>query len=118
MEGPVEVFDIDGHERAKTCYAWRGTNPQGKETVFTVLENEFVDSADRAVQVAIFMDVQPIKSSNNLNRLKNNLKDAQVILHRLQIKTEDLDAAIHACEIRVKLKQKRESGKQDGGLTG
>jgi len=63
-EGRVEVFDLKGHERAKTCYAWQAPRPQGVK-IFTVLENQFIDSPRRAIQAAIFMDEQSPSSSNH-----------------------------------------------------
>lgn len=51
-EGDVEVFDLEGHPKAKRCYAW--SHPEGKETRFVaVLEIPPVDSPRAAVQAAI-----------------------------------------------------------------
>jgi hypothetical protein len=58
-EGDVEAFNLEGHKQAKTCYAWRHTDGKGSVKIFAVLENQFIDSAKRAVQAAIFMDAQP-----------------------------------------------------------
>jgi hypothetical protein len=57
-EGQVEVFDLTGHKEAKICYAWLHTDGDGTK-IFTVLGNQIVYSAQRAVQAAIFMDAQP-----------------------------------------------------------
>ncbi len=57
--GTVEVFDLSGHKEAKICYAWQHVQDDGEVRIFTVLGNQFIDSANRAVQAAIFMDKQP-----------------------------------------------------------
>lgn len=57
-EGQVEVFDLTGHTEAQTCYAWRHTDSAGTK-IFTVLGSQIVNSAQRAIQAAIFVDVQP-----------------------------------------------------------
>lgn len=53
-KGHVEVFDIAGHKKASTCYAWQNLESGGK--VFAILGNHFIDSAIKAVQAAIFVD--------------------------------------------------------------
>jgi len=51
-EGVVEVFEITGHPKAAHCYGW--SYKDGRKTRFmTVLELPPVDSARKAVQVAI-----------------------------------------------------------------
>ncbi|HTV43461.1 MAG TPA: hypothetical protein VMF08_23055 [Candidatus Sulfotelmatobacter sp.] len=65
--GEVEVFELDGHAEAATCYAWshreRGANGSvlNSETMrlITVLGKRPVDSPQMAVRAAIFYDVQP-----------------------------------------------------------
>jgi hypothetical protein len=52
--GHVEVFDLDGHREADTCYAWQNAENAGK--IFAVLANNFIDSPKRAVEAAIFTD--------------------------------------------------------------
>ncbi len=52
-EGNVEVFELSGHEKAKTCYAWSYKRDDGKTLYIAVLELPPVDSARKAVQVAI-----------------------------------------------------------------
>ena len=48
----VEAFDIQGHPKARRCYAW--SYEEGGETQYvTVLEIPPVDSAETAVKVAI-----------------------------------------------------------------
>jgi len=110
-EGLVEVFDIAGHETAKKCYAWQSIDAQGKITVLTVLENDFINSAKRAVQAAIFTDVLPIKTMTSLENLKENIREAERLLHEIRIKVEDLDAAVQASQSREKIRQRR-SGAQ------
>ncbi len=61
-KGRVEVFDLLGHKQAKTCYAWQTIKDGAGEKIFTVLGNTLIDSPQKAVQAAIFMDTQPIAS--------------------------------------------------------
>jgi hypothetical protein len=59
-QGEVEVFDLNGHPKAKRCYAWshrEGKNDQGERFV-TVLEIPPVDSAKKAVQIQIVNDAK------------------------------------------------------------
>jgi hypothetical protein len=56
-EGFVEVFDLTGHPTARVCYAWQDFMSNGIK-IFTVLENQFIDSPSRAIQAAIFTDEQ------------------------------------------------------------
>jgi hypothetical protein len=51
-EGVVEVFEIEGHEKSRRCFAW--SRPDGKETRFvTFLEIPPVVSAETAVRAAL-----------------------------------------------------------------
>jgi hypothetical protein len=54
-DGEVEVFAIDGHEKAKRCYAWGYANEKrgGKYDFVTVLEIPPVVSPQTAVKAAI-----------------------------------------------------------------
>lgn len=54
-EGDVEVFAIDGHAKAKRCYAWGYANEkrEGKFDFVTVLEIQPVVSPQTAVKAAI-----------------------------------------------------------------
>lgn len=58
-QGNVEVFDLEDHDHAKTCYAWQHTEERGRVKIFAVLGNEIIYSPSRAVQAAIFVDAQP-----------------------------------------------------------
>jgi hypothetical protein len=51
-DGVVETFDIEGHPRAKRCYAWSFFE-NGERQYTTVLEIPPVNSAVSAVKVAI-----------------------------------------------------------------
>lgn len=51
--GDVAVFELDGHPRARRCYAWGLPDERGVLEIATVLEISPVDSADLAVRVAI-----------------------------------------------------------------
>lgn len=64
--GCVEVFDIVGDKRAKTCYAWRLVH--GNEVkIITVLGSSVITSAKRAVQAAIFIGTQPLVTGFDRN---------------------------------------------------
>ena len=59
-KGEVEVFDLNGHPKAKRACAWshrEGPDDQGERFV-AVLEIQPVDSAQRAVQVQIVKDAK------------------------------------------------------------
>ena len=62
-QGDVEVFDLQGHPKAKHAYAWGhldGKHDQRTRFV-AVLEIPPVDSAQKAVQVQIVKDVKAKK---------------------------------------------------------
>lgn len=52
-DGEVEVFDLNGHPKAKKCYAWGYRTETGEWEYVTVLEIPPVDSAKMAVKIAI-----------------------------------------------------------------
>ena len=57
-KGEVEVFDLNGHPKAKRAYGWshrEGKNDEGERFV-TVLEIPPVESAITAVRVSIVAD--------------------------------------------------------------
>ena len=56
-DGVVETFDIDGHPKAKRCYAW-SFSENGEPKYTTVLEIPPVDSPESAVKVAIASKTQ------------------------------------------------------------
>jgi hypothetical protein len=99
-EGPVELFALAGHEKARNCYAWQYMDAGGHEKILTVLENEFIDSASRAVQAAIFTDLQPPQNGHarGLEILRKRLQLSDRTLREAQIKTEDLDTTMQALE--------------------
>jgi hypothetical protein len=51
-DGVVETFDLQGHAKAKRCYAWSYLE-NGEPQYTTVLEIPPVDSPETAVKVAI-----------------------------------------------------------------
>ncbi len=56
-EGPVSVFDLDGHPNASTCYAWsEPVKDSDKRRFFTVLKIPPVDSPEAAVRASIMSD--------------------------------------------------------------
>jgi hypothetical protein len=59
-QGDVEVFDLNGHAKAKRAYAWshrEGNNDEGERFV-AVLEIPPVESAVTAVRVQIVKDIK------------------------------------------------------------
>lgn len=52
FDGYVEIFDLDGHPKAKRCFAW-GYDDAGTLRSTAVLEIPPVDSPETAVKVAI-----------------------------------------------------------------
>lgn len=59
-KGEVEVFDLNGHPKAKRCYAWSHLDgPNDERTRFVaVLEISPVVSPETAVKVAIAAEVR------------------------------------------------------------
>ena len=51
-DGVVDTFDIEGHPKAKRCYAWSFVQ-DGEPQYTTVLEIPPVDSPESAVKIAI-----------------------------------------------------------------
>ena len=64
-QGQVEVFDLNGHPKAKRAYAWAHLDgPHDERTKYVaVLEIPPVDSAQRAVQVHIVKGVKEGKAN-------------------------------------------------------
>jgi len=58
--GEVEVFDLNGHPKAKRAYGW--SHPDGvdnkTERFVAVLEIPPVDSPQTAVKMAIYSDIK------------------------------------------------------------
>jgi hypothetical protein len=84
-EGDVEIFHLIGHDEAKICYAWQYTDEKRRIKIFAVLENQFIDSARKAVQAALFMGAQPPvnKTMIELQILKKQLEECHSILRRI-----------------------------------
>jgi hypothetical protein len=61
-KGDVEVFHLDGHPTAKTCYAWWRNLADMDRRYVTVLEKHLVNSAEMAVKAAVFFNAQPSSS--------------------------------------------------------
>ena len=95
-EGNVEVFVLTGHAKAKICYAWQHADENGHLKIFTVLENQFIDSARKALQAAIFIDAQPLirQSPAGLEFLIEQLEECKSILRRIGTRAENLAATI------------------------
>jgi hypothetical protein len=92
-EGYVDTFDLTGHKEAKACYAWQYTDGKGGVKIFAVLENQFIDSAKRAVQAAIFMDVQPLlrHSPQDWELFKKQLEEFKKTLRGIGTKIDVLE---------------------------
>ena len=62
-QGDVEVFDLNGHPKAKRAYAWSHLDgaKDERERFVAVLDIPPVDSAQKAVQVQIVKDVKGTK---------------------------------------------------------
>lgn len=54
-EGHVEVFDLDGHPKAKRCYGW--TYGESEEFI-TILELPPVTDAQSAVKVGVSYQIK------------------------------------------------------------
>lgn len=96
-KGNVEVFNLKGHPAATTCYAWKD-NEGERSNIFTILGNDFINSAQKAVEATICADQQPIKLipplTNGLETLRQQVDRARKIIHRTEIKSEELVAAV------------------------
>lgn len=59
-QGVVEIFDVLGHSKAKRCYAWDHQTSKDEQELryVAVLELPPVDSARKAVQVAVAAEYQ------------------------------------------------------------
>ena len=55
-EGAVHVFDLEGHPKAKKCYAWSHETEGGKRKFYAVLHSPPINSAKDAVRAAIVQD--------------------------------------------------------------
>jgi hypothetical protein len=54
-QGDVEVFDLDGHPKAKRCYGWTYGEP---EEFITILELPPVTDAQSAVKVGVSYQIK------------------------------------------------------------
>jgi hypothetical protein len=63
-KGDVEVFDLDEHPTAKTCYAWWQNKWSPSKRYMTVLEKQIINSAEMAVRAAVFFNAQPMLPPN------------------------------------------------------
>jgi len=57
-EGDVEVFELDGHPKAKRAYAWSEATTGTKRRFFVVLHAPPVGSAAEAVRASILADAR------------------------------------------------------------
>jgi hypothetical protein len=59
-KGDVEVFELNGHPKAKICYAWWLDNWNPDRRFVAILEKQPVSSAEMAVKAAIFFNAQQV----------------------------------------------------------
>lgn len=85
-EGNVEMFDLTGHKNAKTCYAWLNFQENGGLRIFTMLGSYLINSAQRAVQAAIFSDAQlpVLKPSKEAERVRAQFQASAKLLQEGQ----------------------------------
>src|SRR6266550_3209368 len=71
-QGDVEVFDIRGHPKATTAYAWAhvsGKKDQGKRYV-AVLKLPPVNSPQTAVQAAVMQEIKSAREESKSRQTK------------------------------------------------
>jgi hypothetical protein len=57
MEGIVYIFDIEGHSKAKQCFAWASLIEGSKKyRYYAVLSIPPIDSPQKAVRASIVQD--------------------------------------------------------------
>jgi hypothetical protein len=88
--GKVELFKLIGHKTAKTCYAWTHSLANGQPKIIVVLGNSAIVSARKAVQAAIFMDVQPVLT-RELEQFRSRLRVAEKNSGQAEINPENLN---------------------------
>lgn len=52
-DGQVQVFRLEGHQRARRCFGWHHVGPDGRERFSAMLEEGHVDSPRAAVRAAM-----------------------------------------------------------------
>ena len=57
-DGEVEIFAIEGHPKASTCYAWAYPGEDGKKHYTAILKIPPVDSPQSAVKAALVTQVK------------------------------------------------------------
>jgi hypothetical protein len=97
--GFVEIFDVDGHRGATVCYAWQRIG-NGGIRIFTVLGSAVIDSPNRAIQAAIFVDAEKPagKSAAGIKLLKEQIGAGKKALYEAEVQVEDLDAIIQTSQ--------------------
>lgn len=95
--GFVEIFDLSGRKDAKICYAWQRISTSGIRT-FTVLGSSVIDSPNRAIQAAIFVDAEKPdgKLGTDIRLLQERIDAGKKALYEVEMHVEDLDAIIQA----------------------
>jgi hypothetical protein len=58
-KGDVQVFSLDGCPGRKTCYAWFDHAPGNPARFFSVLENNYIRTAEMAVKSVLFFGLSP-----------------------------------------------------------
>ena len=94
--GFVEIFNLSGHKETNVCYAWQRIGIGGIRT-FTVLGSAVIDSPNRAVQAAIFVDAEkPVEKHVDIKILKEKIDAGKRALYEAEMNVEDADAIIRA----------------------
>lgn len=109
-QGHVETFDLVGRTGTKSCYVWQHVDSEGNAKIFAVLGNHLIQSAEKAVQAAIFADVQPAAPELNdrMESLKRQLEEYKRLIRNTGIISEDLNASTEfAKRIADRLRQKQ-----------
>lgn len=70
-EGDVEVFELTGHNRSHLCYAWGHCDATGIKFT-TVLGNFFINSAQKAVQSALFIGAEHPQVQENFGQSRRD----------------------------------------------
>jgi hypothetical protein len=109
-EGNVETFDLIGRTGTKSCYVWQHMDSGGNAKIFAVLGNNLIQSAEKAVQAAIFADIQPAtrEFSDRMELLKRQLEEYKRLIRKTGMMSNDLNASIRSAKaIADGIKQRR-----------
>ena len=94
-QGHVETFDLIARTGTKSCYVWQHVDSGGNAKIFAVLGNHLIQSAEKAVQAAIFADIQPATAELNdrIESFKRQLEEYKRLICKMGIISEDFNAS-------------------------